>query len=48
VEAERIFAALGAGGKIDMPLTDMFRGDYFGSLTDRYGLQRMLICSAKS
>ena len=40
-ETERLFAALGEGGKIGMPLTDMFWGGYFGSVTDKFGVQWM-------
>lgn len=47
VEAERLFAALGAGGKVTMPLTDMFWGDYFGTLVDKFGVQWMVTCSEK-
>ena len=47
VETERFFAALSAGGTVGMPLTDMFWGDYFGSCTDRYGVQWMFNCSEK-
>ena len=43
-EAERLFHALSEGGKVTMPLTDMFWGAYFGSLTDKYGVQWMLNC----
>src|SRR5215204_59416 len=35
-EADRLFAALSEGGKVEMALTDMFWGDYFGSLIDKY------------
>lgn len=43
-ESDRIFAALSAGGKISMPMADQFRGDYFGSCTDKYGIGRMINC----
>lgn len=46
-EADRIFAALSAGGKVEMPLQDMFWGDYFGSFTDRFGVQWMINCDEK-
>jgi PhnB protein len=46
-EAERIFNELSAGGKIDMPLQDMFFGAYFGSFTDKYGINWMINCWAK-
>ncbi|PST81680.1 VOC family protein [Pedobacter yulinensis] len=41
-EADRIFQALAEGGTIEMPLEDMFWGDYFGSLKDRFGIQWMI------
>lgn len=44
-EAERLFNALLEGGKVGMPLQDMFWGAYFGSLTDRYGVCWMVNCS---
>jgi PhnB protein len=45
-EAERLFQALAAGGKITMPLGDMFWGALFGSLVDKYGVSWMVNCSA--
>lgn len=47
-ETERLFAGLAAGGAISMPLQDMFWGDYFGSCTDRFGVQWMFACSEKA
>lgn len=44
-EAERLFNALSAGGKVSMPLQDMFWGAYFGSFTDQYGVCWMVNCS---
>lgn len=41
-EADRVFAALADGGKVHMPLDDMFWGDYWGSLTDRFGVNWMV------
>lgn len=41
-EAERLFNGLSAGGKIEMPLQDMFWGAYYGSFTDRFGVQWMV------
>jgi PhnB protein len=40
-EAEKLFGALTAGGKVDMPLAKMFWGDHFGSCTDKYGVHWM-------
>ena len=46
-EAERLFKALSKGGKVEMPLQDMFWGAYFGSLVDRFGIRWMLNCANK-
>ncbi|MFT3846933.1 MAG: VOC family protein [Lacibacter sp.] len=46
-ETKKLFDALSVGGKITQPLTDMFWGAYFGSLTDQFGVQWMLNCAAK-
>jgi PhnB protein len=44
-ETARLFQALAEGGKVEMPLQDMFWGAYFGSLRDRYGVQWMFNCA---
>ena len=41
-EAARIFNELSDGGNITMPLQDMFWGAYFGSFTDKYGINWMV------
>lgn len=41
-QAAAFFAALSEGGQVTMPLEDQFWGDYFGSLVDRFGVQRMV------
>lgn len=41
-EADRLFTALAAGGKITMPLANTFWGDYFGMLTDKFGINWMM------
>ncbi|HEX9252886.1 MAG TPA: VOC family protein, partial [Ignavibacteriaceae bacterium] len=45
-EADKLFNGLSEGGKIEMPMADQFWGDYFGSLTDKFGVQWMVIYSA--
>lgn len=45
-EAERFFHGLAEGGEVTMPLADQFWGDYFGSLTDRFGVNWMVNYSA--
>jgi PhnB protein len=47
-ETKRLFNALAQGGKVEMPLADMFWGDYFGSLTDQFGVQWMFNCQSKT
>jgi uncharacterized glyoxalase superfamily protein PhnB/uncharacterized protein YndB with AHSA1/START domain len=41
-EAKRIFDELSEEGKISMPLQDMFWGAYFGSFTDKFGINWMI------
>jgi PhnB protein len=41
-EADRLFERLSAGGQVTMPLENMFWGDYFGMLTDKFGIQWMV------
>jgi len=41
-EADSLFAALSDGGTVEMPMMEMFWGDYFGSLVDQYGVQWMI------
>lgn len=47
-ETDRLFKELSKDGKIEMPLQEMFWGDYFGSLTDKFGVQWMLNCTSKT
>ncbi len=41
-EADRIFKALSAGGKIEMPLGNQPWGDYYGGFTDKFGIRWMV------
>jgi PhnB protein len=41
-EATRLFNALAAGGNVSVPLEKMFWGDFFGMLTDKFGIQWMV------
>jgi PhnB protein len=47
-ETDKLFAALAEGGKVEMPLAEMFWGDYFGSLKDKFGVQWMFNCQSKT
>lgn len=46
-ETKRLFDALSVGGKITMELQVMFWGAYFGSCTDKFGVQWMFNCNDK-
>ena len=41
-EADRLFAKLSTGGKVAMPMSDEFWGDYFGAFTDQFGVEWMI------
>lgn len=41
----RLFGALADGGRITTPLAIQPWGDYYGKLTDRFGVQWMLSCA---
>ena len=40
-QTEELLNKVSAGGKITMPLGDMFWGSYFGSCTDKFGINWM-------
>ncbi len=44
--AERVFTALGEGGKVNMPLTKTFFASSFGMLNDRFGVAWMVMVAA--
>ncbi len=46
-ETEKLFNALSAGGKVGMALQEMFWGAYYGSCTDKFGVQWMFNCAKK-
>jgi PhnB protein len=48
VETERLFANLAEGGVITTPLGVQVWGDFFGKLTDRFGVQWMLNAPAQA
>lgn len=41
-ESDRIFNGLSKGGVVEMPMQDMFWGDYYGSFKDKYGVCWMI------
>jgi PhnB protein len=45
-ETNRLFEKLANGGRITTPLAVQPWGSYYGKLTDRFGVQWMLNCTA--
>ena len=46
-ETKRLFEKLSDGGIVTMELQDMFWGAYYGSCTDKFGVQWMVNCTQK-
>lgn len=46
-EAKRRFEALSAGGKVGMPLGETFFAKAFGMVTDKFGVQWMVLAEQK-
>jgi len=47
-DAERIFGALAEGGRILMPLEQTFWAVRFGMIVDRFGIQWLINCEART
>ncbi|HEY5393506.1 MAG TPA: VOC family protein [Hanamia sp.] len=47
IETKELFEKLSAGGTVTMDSQDMFWGDYYGSCTDKFGVQWMFNCNEK-
>ena len=45
-EADRLFAALGDGGQVQMPLSETFFSPRFGMVADRFGVSWMIYVEA--
>ena len=46
-EADKLFAALGEGGKVEMPLMKTFFSPKFGMLQDKFGVGWMVLVSTE-
>ena len=46
-ETDELFAGISEGGTVTCPLADMFWGAYFGSCTDRFGINWQFNCEHK-
>ncbi|GAB3938849.1 VOC family protein [Larkinella terrae] len=42
VEADNLFNGLSAGGQVEVPMSKMFWGAYFGMFTDKFGIKWMV------
>jgi PhnB protein len=47
-ETKRLYNALSAGGTVTMELQDMFWDAYYGSCTDKFGVNWMFNCVSKT
>lgn len=47
-ELDTLFAALSDSGNVNLEPQEMFWGDYYGSLTDKFGIHWMFNCSSKN
>lgn len=47
-EADKLFIDLSVGGNVVMPMNETFWGDYFGSLTDKFGINWMISYNPKA
>ncbi len=47
-DADRLFEGLSEGGNITMPIVDTFWGDYFGMITDKFGIHWMVSFKEKA
>jgi uncharacterized glyoxalase superfamily protein PhnB/uncharacterized protein YndB with AHSA1/START domain len=47
-QTKALFEALSAGGQVTMELQDMFWGAYYGSCTDKFGVQWMVNCTEQA
>ena len=47
-DTKKLFDALSVNGTVTMPLQDMFWGAYYGSCTDKFGVQWMVNCTKKA
>ena len=46
-ETRKLFKALSKEGVVEQELQDMFWGDYYGALTDKFGVKWMFNCAEK-
>ena len=47
-QTETLFAQMGQGGQVSTPLAVQPWGDFYGKLTDRFGVQWMFNCTDRT
>ncbi len=47
-EADKLFAALGKGGKVTQPMSETFFASRFGMLADKFGVNWMVLAEKKA
>lgn len=47
-EADKLFAALSEGGDPRTPMQEMFWGDYYGEVVDKFGITWLINCESKT
>ena len=47
-EADALYAALSEGGTPGTPMQEMFWGDYYGDLVDKFGIHWLINCSSST
>jgi len=47
-EADRLFGGLSEGGSVEMPMSEMFWGGYFGCFTDKFGIRWLVNSDIKN
>jgi PhnB protein len=47
-EADRLFSALGKGGKVTQPMSETFFASRFGMLSDKFGVNWMVLAEKKA
>ena len=46
-EADKLHAALAEGGSVGTEMQEMFWGDYYGDVNDKFGIRWLINCSSK-
>lgn len=47
-DADKLHAALAEGGEVGQEMQEMFWGDYYGDVLDRFGIRWLINCASKT